>query len=56
MSGIKAESGVIHEAHPELFDMRAMPPQPKVKKPGQISDDLVRKYFKDVSKKSVLVT
>ena len=49
MSKIIVDSGVTDEAHPELFDTRAMLPQPKDKKPGQISDDLIRQYFEEVS-------
>ena len=48
---IHVENGITDEAHPELFYVRAMLPQDKKfhKKPGQISDDLIRKYFEDVS-------
>ena len=49
MPVIEVESGATDEAYPELFDTRTMLPQPKDKKPGQISDDLIRKYFEDVS-------
>ena len=49
MSRIAVDSGLTDEAHPELFDARAMLPQPKEKKPGQISDDLIRQYFEEVS-------
>ena len=49
MPGIVVENGATDEAHPELFDTRAMLSQPRDKKPGQISDELIRKYFEDVS-------
>ena len=49
MPGIVVESGATDEGHPELFDTRAMLPQPEEKKPGQISDEMIRKYFEDVS-------
>ena len=49
MPVVEVENGATDEAHPEIFDTRAMLPQPKDKKPGQISDDLIRKYFEDVS-------
>ena len=49
MPVVEVENGATDEAHPELFDIRAMLPQPKDKKPGQISDALIRKFFEDVS-------
>ena len=49
MPVVEVENGATDEAHPEIFDTRAMLPQRKDKKPGQISDDLIRKYFEDVS-------
>ena len=49
MPGIKVENGATEEAYPELFDTRAMLPQPKEKKPGQLPDELIRKYFEEVS-------
>ena len=48
---IKVVSGATDEAHPELFDIRAMPPQPKEKKPGQLPEESIRKFFEDVSTK-----
>ncbi|KAL5022720.1 hypothetical protein ScPMuIL_001875 [Solemya velum] len=38
--------GLTDEAHPELFDLRAKPTQP-VTKPGQLSEEDLRKYFED---------
>ena len=49
MPVVEVERGETEEAHPELFDVRAMLPQPKDKKPGQISDNLIRKFFEEVS-------
>ena len=40
--------GSTDEAFPELFDIRAKPPNPKVKKNGQLSDDQIRKFFEEV--------
>lgn len=42
-------SGRTDEANPQVFDIRAMPVQPKVKKPGQLPEDSIRKFFEDVS-------
>ncbi|KAL4237484.1 hypothetical protein ACF0H5_002200 [Mactra antiquata] len=39
--------GFTEEAHPELFDIRAMLPQPEVLKPGQLPEEKVRQYFTD---------
>lgn len=40
-------SGYTDEANPECFDIRAMPPQPKEKKPGQLPEEMIRKFFED---------
>ncbi|KAL4238057.1 hypothetical protein ACF0H5_002768 [Mactra antiquata] len=45
MSGIQVESGVTDKSYPEVFDERAMLPQPSEKKPGQLPDHLIRQYF-----------
>ncbi|WAR19639.1 PHNY-like protein [Mya arenaria] len=37
--------GYTTEARPELFDPRAMLPQPSVLKPGQLSEEQVKRYF-----------
>ena len=50
MSKIEVESGVSDKAYPEVFDPRAMLPQPKKKKPGQVSDAQIRQYFENVSR------
>lgn len=47
MSKIEVESGVSDKAYPEVFDPRAMLPQPKKKKPGQVSDEQIRQYFEN---------
>lgn len=40
-------SGVVDEAHPEIFDIRAMPPQPKELKPGQLSETKIKQFFEE---------
>jgi len=40
--------GMTSEAHPEIFDARAMLPQPAVLKPGQLPADKIREYFEKV--------
>ncbi|WAR20076.1 hypothetical protein MAR_001914 [Mya arenaria] len=45
MPAIEVENGVVDEAHPEIFDPRAMPPQPKEKKPGQQPEHVIKEYF-----------
>ncbi|RUS88917.1 hypothetical protein EGW08_003356 [Elysia chlorotica] len=37
--------GFCDTAYPEVFDLRAMPEQPKVLKDGQVKEDLVRQFF-----------
>lgn len=39
--------GSTDEAHPELFNMSAMPEQPKEKKPGQLSREEVEHFFRE---------
>ena len=39
--------GFTNEAHPEVFTK--MPPQPKVKKPGQMPIEKVKQYFEEVT-------
>ena len=46
---LKVVSGQTDEAHPELFNLTAMPEQPTVKKPGQLSDAMIKQFFEDVS-------
>lgn len=40
--------GSTDEAHPELFNMSAMPEQPKEQKPGQLSREEVEHFFREV--------
>lgn len=47
---IAVEKGLTDEAHPELFDERAMPPQSAEKKPGQQPDHVIKQYFEKVYK------
>ncbi|RUS84473.1 hypothetical protein EGW08_007769 [Elysia chlorotica] len=37
--------GETTKAYPEKYDIRAMPPQPKVLKPGQLPENEIRKFF-----------
>lgn len=39
--------GSTDEAHPELFNMSAMPEQPKEQKPGQLSREEVEHFFRE---------
>ncbi|KAH3859334.1 uncharacterized protein LOC127871842 isoform X2 [Dreissena polymorpha] len=39
--------GSSKDAHPEKFDIRAMPEQPKQKKPGQLPEEMIRQFFDD---------
>uniref|UniRef100_A0A0B7BFG3 Phytanoyl-CoA dioxygenase n=1 Tax=Arion vulgaris TaxID=1028688 RepID=A0A0B7BFG3_9EUPU len=38
-------SGLVNEAHPELFDTRALLPQPASLKTGQLTKDKIRHFF-----------
>ena len=42
--------GYSEDAFPELFDIRAMLPQPSILKPGQQSEQLIKEYFEKVRK------
>ena len=44
---LKQWPGQIDEAHPELFS--TIPSQPTVLKPGQLTEQQVKKYFDEVS-------
>ena len=48
--------GMTSEAHPEIFDARAMLPQPAVLKPGQLPADKIREYFEKVGCLRLAVT
>ncbi|XP_069117187.1 phytanoyl-CoA dioxygenase domain-containing protein 1 homolog [Argopecten irradians] len=41
------EYGLVADGHPELFDIRAMPSPHKDKKPGQLSNDMIRQFFEN---------
>lgn len=36
------------EAFPGVFNLSAMPPQPKEKKPGQLPEEDIRRFFEEV--------
>jgi hypothetical protein len=42
-------SGLVDDENPQLFDIRAMPPQPKDVKPGQLPIETIKQFFEDVS-------
>lgn len=44
---IDVVSGVTDEANPEKFDIRAMPLQPEVQKPGQLPESMIRQFFEN---------
>nr|KAG5698092.1 hypothetical protein BaRGS_031782 [Batillaria attramentaria] len=45
MSGTKVYPGHSDVAHPEIYTLVGMPEQPKVKKPGQLPENMVRQFF-----------
>lgn len=45
----KSYSGHVDEENPELFDIRAMPPQPTELKLGQLPAETIKRFFEDVS-------
>ena len=47
--GKKRWPGEIDEAYPEVYNIHAMPPQPKKLKPGQLPEHMIRKYFEEVN-------
>ena len=47
--------GFTDEAHPEVFNVKAMLPQSSEKKSGQLSDDQIRQYFEQVCSVFLLV-
>ncbi|KAL3873369.1 hypothetical protein ACJMK2_036498 [Sinanodonta woodiana] len=47
MAAVNVLPGHTDEAHPEYFDIRAMPQQPKERKPGQLSEALIRQFFEE---------
>lgn len=40
--------GYTGETYPDLFNINAMPEQPKEKKPGQLPDEMIRQFFNEV--------
>ena len=44
--------GYSEDAFPELFDIRAMLPQPSMLKPGQQPEKLIKEYFEKVTNES----
>ena len=40
--------GSTNEAHPELFNCKAMPVQSTTKKPGQLPESMIRQFFEKV--------
>lgn len=47
MADTNVYPGQTKEAHPELFDIRAMPEQPP-KKLGQLPENAIRQFFEEV--------
>jgi hypothetical protein len=41
-------SGSTNEAHPELFNCKAMPVQSTTKKPGQLPESMILQFFEQV--------
>ncbi|OWF47739.1 uncharacterized protein LOC110454003 [Mizuhopecten yessoensis] len=39
--------GLVQEAHPELFDLRALPVPPEEAKPGQLPQHMIRQFFEE---------
>lgn len=50
----KMAPGYTGEEHPEVVDIRAMPPQPKELKPGQVPENLIKQYFEEASTRCTL--
>jgi len=46
---VEHPKGYTGKCNPEVWDERAKPPQPTVKKVGQITEEQVDTYFRDVS-------
>lgn len=47
-SEIKVQPGATEDAHPEVFNSQAMPTPSGEKKPGQLPDETIKKFFEDV--------
>lgn len=42
------ERGAPTEVFPDIFNLKAKPPQPKQPKPGQLPDHMIKQFFEDV--------
>lgn len=40
--------GYTGETYPDVFNINAMPEQPKEKKAGQLPDEMIRQFFNEV--------
>jgi hypothetical protein len=47
--------GLLDKAFPDVFNVKAMPPQPQEKKPGQLPEEQIRKFFEEVRGCGVVV-
>ncbi|KAL8619569.1 hypothetical protein ACOMHN_019625 [Nucella lapillus] len=43
----KRYPGQVDEAHPDIFNLHAMPPPSTEKKPGQLTEEQIRLFFKE---------
>ena len=48
MSATKRWPGDVDQTFPDVFNIKAMPPQPSEKKPGQLPDAMIRQFFEEV--------
>jgi hypothetical protein len=46
---VKKYPGEVGKAFPDVFSLKAMPPQPKEKKPGQLPEEQIRQFFEEVT-------
>ena len=51
----KEYSGFCDKAYPDVFNLNAMPEQPKKLKPGQFSEEKVKHFFEKVSTTSATI-
>jgi len=54
MSGEVKAKGYTGQENPEVWNLAAMPEQPKEKKPGQLTPEEVRAYFEEVKMPSIV--
>ncbi|KAK3087156.1 hypothetical protein FSP39_002452 [Pinctada imbricata] len=40
-------AGLVDESYPDVFNIKAMPTQPPEKKPGQLPEHMIRKFFEE---------